>query len=132
MKILAAFRELLAKGVTRARAIDMAKRAGHTFWQAFIAVIGVTWAASGLDVSQIVDVASGERFAVAALTAAGAAALSAFKTTLLAIMNDPADYIGEHEETAPAAPVPTSSPTPTSTGGSISNPGWTTPPSAGQ
>ena len=61
---------------------DLALRALHTFWQSFVAVVGVTYAASGLNVGQIVDVDSAKRFALALLAAVGAAALSALKTTI--------------------------------------------------
>jgi len=127
VKILQALKDLVTKGVTKKQAVDAAKRAGHTFWQAFTAVIGVTWAASGLDVHQVVSVASGERFAIAALAAVGAAALSALKTTLLAVMNDPVDYIGQHEASATGPP-----PSTRVVGGSSNDPGWTAPPPAGQ
>lgn len=61
---------------------DLAVRAFHTFWQAFVAVLAVTWAAAGIDVSQIVDVDSAKKIGVAALSAVAAAALSAIKTTI--------------------------------------------------
>jgi hypothetical protein len=61
---------------------DLAVRAVHTFWQSFLAVIGVTWAASGLDISQITDIESAKKFALAALAAVGAALLSAVKSTI--------------------------------------------------
>ena len=61
---------------------DLALRALHTFWQSFVAIIGVTYAASGLNVGQIVDVDSAKRFALALLAAVAAAALSAVKTTV--------------------------------------------------
>jgi hypothetical protein len=64
---------------------DLALRALHTFWQSFLAVIGVTWAASGLNVSQITSVDSAKRFVLAALIAVAAAALSAVKTTVKAL-----------------------------------------------
>lgn len=83
--------------LTKAQLEDLAKRAGHTFWQAFVAVIGVTWLASGLNVNQITDIASAKRFAVAALVAVGAAALSAAKSTVAALTKRPV--------VVPAAPV---------------------------
>lgn len=63
---------------------DLLIRAFHTFWQSFVAVLGVTWAASGIDVSQITDIDSAKKIVVAALAAVGAAALSALKTTVKA------------------------------------------------
>ncbi len=63
---------------------DLAVRALHTFWQSFVAVIGVTWAASGLNISQITGVDSAKRFGLAALVALAAAGLSAVKTTVKA------------------------------------------------
>ena len=61
---------------------DLAKRALHTFWQAFVAALGVTWAASGIDVSQITDIAAVKKVGLALVLAVVAAALSALKTTI--------------------------------------------------
>lgn len=62
---------------------DVAVRAWHTFYQSFVAALGVVWAASGIDVSQIVDVSSAKKVALSAVTAVVAAAASALKTTVL-------------------------------------------------
>lgn len=61
---------------------DLALRAFHTFWQTFTAVFGGLYVASGLDVTQVVDVDSGKRFLAGVVAAAGAAALSATKTVV--------------------------------------------------
>lgn len=58
---------------------DLGARALHTFWQAFVAGLVVMWAASGLDVSDLVTVASWHKVLVMLLAAAGAAALSTVK-----------------------------------------------------
>lgn len=63
-----------------------ALRAFHTFWQSFSALLAVTWVASGLDVSQVTDWSSAKRFAFAALTAVGAAALAALRKTAPALI----------------------------------------------
>lgn len=65
---------------------DLLLRALHTFWQAFVAAAGVAWAASGLDVSQIVDLDSAKKFAVALGIAVAGAALSAVKTTVASLL----------------------------------------------
>jgi hypothetical protein len=57
--------------------------AGHTFWQAFLALVGVWWTAAGAGLfSSVTDVADGKRVAIAAGTAVLAAALSALKSTI--------------------------------------------------
>ena len=61
---------------------ELALRALHTFWQAFIAVLAVTWTASGLDVGQLTDLASAKKLLLAVAAAVLAAALSAAKTTV--------------------------------------------------
>ncbi len=61
---------------------DLAKRAVHTFLQAFLGALAIAYAASGLDVSQIVDADSAKKFGLALATAVLAAALSAAKTTV--------------------------------------------------
>lgn len=92
--------------MTKTQILDVLTRAGHTAWQAFLAALAVTWTASGLDVSQVVDVDSAKRFAVAALGAVLAALLSALKSTIAAIVKDPGEYVGEHETpTVPTIPT---------------------------
>lgn len=65
---------------------DLALRAFHTFWQAFVAVFGGLVAAGGLSVSQVDDMASAKKLALALALAAGAAALSAVKTTVATLV----------------------------------------------
>lgn len=61
---------------------DALLRILHTFWQAFVAALAVTWAAAGIDVTQVVDLASAKKIALSALMAIAAAALSAVKSML--------------------------------------------------
>lgn len=61
---------------------DALKRILHTFWQAFVAALAVTWVAAGIDVTQIVDLASAKKIALSAVMAIGAAALSAVKSII--------------------------------------------------
>lgn len=90
----------------KAKAREIGSRAFHTWWQAFAASLAVAWASSGLDVSQVTDVDSAKRVLLALALAVGAAALSAVKTTWLAIRSDPAAYVGEHETpTVPTIPT---------------------------
>jgi hypothetical protein len=78
---------------------DLAKRALHTFWQAFLAALLVAYAASGLNVSQVVDMGSAKKFAFALGVAVLGAVLSAVKTTL-------ASFIGQATDPTPnPAPV---------------------------
>jgi hypothetical protein len=59
----------------------------HTFWQAFVALLGIWWVASGLALfSSVSDVASARRVAVAVGTAVLAAALSALKSTIKTVL----------------------------------------------
>lgn len=81
---------------------DIALRAFHTFWQAFVAALGVAYAASGLDVSQIVDLASAKKFLLALAVAALGALLSAVKSTIAALLADPGDWTAAPQP--PAAP----------------------------
>jgi hypothetical protein len=62
---------------------DLAKRAGHTFWQAFLAALGVLWASSGLHVGDLVHVSTLHKLAIGVIAAAGAAALSTVKTLII-------------------------------------------------
>jgi hypothetical protein len=59
---------------------DVALRAAHTFWQTFTASLAVLWAASGLNVSDLVTVSAAHKLAAAVLAAAGASALSTLKS----------------------------------------------------
>lgn len=61
---------------------NLAERAAHTWWEAFSAVVGVTWAASGVGMDKVTDWSSAQHFAIGAVAAVGAAALSAAKTTV--------------------------------------------------
>jgi hypothetical protein len=61
-------------------------RAAHTYWQSFAGVLGVTWAASGLNLSQVTDLSSAKRFGLAALTAVLAAALAAARTSVKPVL----------------------------------------------
>lgn len=65
---------------------DLLIRAAHTFWQAFTAVLAATFLASGINVSQIVDVDSAKRIGLAVLAAVSASALSAAKSTLAGML----------------------------------------------
>lgn len=65
---------------------DLALRAGHAFWQSFVAVFGGAYAASAANYhinahTAMTSVSGAERFGLAVLVAVGAAALSALKTT---------------------------------------------------
>lgn len=60
---------------------DVLRRAFHTFWQAFLGALALAYGASGLDVSQVSDMASAKKFAAALGVAALSALLSAAKTT---------------------------------------------------
>lgn len=62
--------------------LDLVKRAANTFWQAFTATFGAVYAASGLDVTTVTDLSSGQKFLSGLVVAVLAAALSAGKTTL--------------------------------------------------
>lgn len=92
--------------MTKTQILDALTRAGHTLWQAFLAALAVTWAASGLDVSQVTDVDSAKRFGIAAFGAVVAALLSAVKSTVAAVVAKPGEYVGEHE-TSSAPTIPT-------------------------
>lgn len=63
---------------------DLGLRAFHTFWTSFTAAFGLAFAASGANVSQIIDLSSAKRFALALLIAAGSAALVALRLTVKA------------------------------------------------
>jgi hypothetical protein len=65
-----------------ATARDLLVRAFHTFWQAFTAAFGALYVASGINISQVTDIAGAKKVGLALVAAAGAAALSALKTTL--------------------------------------------------
>lgn len=80
---------------------DLTGRALHTFWQAFLAVVGATWAASGLDIGSITDLDSARRFGLGALAALAAAALSAGKTTMLALLAQRREARTEAQDTQP-------------------------------
>ena len=86
---------------------DLIFRSIHTLWQFFAAALAVTWAASGLDVSQVTDVDSAKRFGIAAFGAVVAALLSALKSTVSAIVKDPGEYVGEHEAPSTTTTIPT-------------------------
>lgn len=74
----------------RAAVRDAAVRAFHTLWQSFGASLTVAYAASGLHVSQITDVSSAKRFAVAAAAAVVAALLSTVKSAVVRAGRRPA------------------------------------------
>lgn len=75
----------------RSFVVDLAKRALHTFWQTLSASLATLWAASGLDVADLVHLSAWHRLAVALIAAAGAAALSTVKSLAVAPKQDPAD-----------------------------------------
>ena len=64
---------------------DLAKRAGHTFWQTFLAALAVLWASSGLNVSDLVHVSALHRLAIGVIAAAVASALSTVKTLTVGV-----------------------------------------------
>lgn len=62
---------------------DLAKRAGHTFWQTSLATLGTLYAASGLDVHEILTVSGAEKLIVTVVGGAAAAGLSAVKSLVV-------------------------------------------------
>ena len=87
---------------------DLVKRALHTFWQAFVAAVGIAYAASGLDVSTVTDLNSAKKFGWSLVLALGAAALSAVKTTIAQLTESSA--ISDDEDPDPDVPVPSAPP----------------------
>lgn len=94
----------------------------HTFWQFFAGLVAAWWLASGLTaVHQVTDVASAKRFALAALGAVLAAALSAamhtvqqyavagkiFDPTAIDVPDgpEPADLAAAHAALKPVTPA---------------------------
>ena len=61
---------------------DLAKRAGHTFWQTFSAALAVLWASSGLHVADLVHISAVHKLAVGVIAAAAASMLSTVKTLI--------------------------------------------------
>lgn len=58
---------------------DTVQRAEHTFWQAAVASLMASYAASGADLSQMTDVSTVQRIAGSAVVAGLAASLSVLK-----------------------------------------------------
>lgn len=70
---------------------DIAVRAAHTFWQAFLGALASVYVLAATDVHQVTDIASAKKFALALVAAVVAAAASALKTTIKQLTAKPLD-----------------------------------------
>ncbi|HEV7214785.1 MAG TPA: hypothetical protein VGP33_06635 [Chloroflexota bacterium] len=73
--------------VIQSAVLDLAKRAGHTFWQAAAANLTVLYAASGLHVHELLSISGAEKALVTVVGGAAAAGFSAVKTLVASYLS---------------------------------------------
>lgn len=84
---------------------DLLVRAAHTFWQAASAAAITLWAASGLSVTDLLDISTWDKIWSTVVMGALGAGLSATKTVLVNAIGGsttPEDSSGNSDEPAPA------------------------------